>query len=127
MEKYIVDNIKINDFGANVVLTRKNGGVHKQHFPVNFVAGMHNGDIVRGLGKNDYIIPPAWVYRGRLHLTVKPVSEYRIKNFISDKFGFGDGMYFRYALARALIGRGIKPTFSDANNLRLFLYTDKVR
>lgn len=127
MEKYIVDNIKINDFGANVVLTRKNGGVHKQYFPVNFVAGMQNGDIVRGLGQNDYIIPPAWVYRGRLHLTVKPVSEYRIKNFISDKFGFGDGMYFRYALARALIGRGIMPTFSDANNLRLFLYADKVR
>lgn len=127
MEKYIVDNIKINDFGANVILTRKKGGVHKQHFPVNFVSGMRNGDIVSGLGVKDFIIPTAWVYRGRLHLTVKPVSEYRIKNFISDMFGFGDGVYFRYALARALIGRGIKPTFNGANNLRLFLYTDKVR
>ena len=36
-------------------------------------------------------------------------------------FDFDDGLFFRYALFRALWARGIMPTLSGANNLRLFL------
>lgn len=127
MKKYVVDDIKENFLGNAVLLKRGRGFVYRQVFPLYFTDGMRRGDVVCGLGAKDFIIPTAWVYRGRLDLTIEPVSEYRIKNFISDRFGFCDGIYFRYALARALWGRGITPTMNSTNNLRLFLHSNKTR
>lgn len=120
MRKYVVDNIYDNGAYASVVM-RSNSTFRKQLFTSDFVDGMKIGDKLLGLGNDDNLMPVAWVYRNRLHLVIEPISDYRIHNFVTEQFSLVDGMYFRYALMRTLSARGIAPTVSVTNNLRMFL------
>ena len=124
MKKYKINSIKYNNSDDAVMFVINNkGAIQAQVVPVDFIRGLQVGDDIRSLGFGGF--PIVWSCRDKLHLTITPFNENLIRNYASQNFDLGDGIYFRYLLARALSVRGIKPKFSTSKNLRLFLYGKK--
>ena len=121
MDRYRISFIKYYDLGANLFLEQKGQVVRNQIVPLDFSDGVRPGNVIYALGCRDTMMTAAWVCRDRLYLTLVPISDYRLKHFISQNFDFDDGLFFFFFLFRALWARGIMPTLSGANNLRLFL------
>ena len=120
MKKFVVDYIKNNDFYSSLLLC--NGKMaYNQTVPSSFARGIACGDIVRGLGRSDVSFPVACMYRNRLCLVIEPCNDYAVRNFTKEYFSFTDGLYFQYAVARALAARGVRPTLNAVDNLRMFL------
>lgn len=121
MKKYKIYNIKQNADGARVWMRASDKSETSLFVPDCFADGMKIGDKVRAFGKipNMYV---AWSYRNRVILSVKPLSDYAVQNFVANYMDGRDKMYFQYILVRALSARGITPSFRVSENLRLFLH-----
>ena len=121
MKKYKIYNIKQNADGARVWMRASDKSETSLFAPDYFADGMKIGDKVRAFGKipNMYV---AWSYRNRVILSVKPLSDYAVQNFVANYMDGRDKMYFQYILVRTLSARGITPSFRVSENLRLFLH-----
>lgn len=119
MQKYVITDVKDNGLFACVTM-QNNKCINNHIFTSGFANGMRTGDRVFALGKYD--MPIVWTYRDRIKFAIEPISDYRIRNFVSDNMDLMDGIYFRYVLMRALARRGIMPSIFVSNNLRMFLW-----
>lgn len=119
MQKYTVKNKKSSHGVFYVLLNAKNNETTIESFPYRFAVDMNLGDCVRSLGHGDFV--RAWTTGDKLFLPLEPVVDWRLRYYVHNNFDCIDGLYFRYALARALAARKIMPSLSTTRNLAMFL------
>lgn len=121
MEKYKVVGHHINQRGLTVFL-RGGGTVVSVVMPDEYKKYLPAGKIVWAhKNKQDHIV--AYSFGGRMYFLRRPTCAARHREFLNNFRGMSHGcldrIYFKIALARAVLANGGQPTWSAVKNFAI--------
>ncbi|MDE6478519.1 MAG: hypothetical protein K2L94_04725 [Alphaproteobacteria bacterium] len=121
MKKYKVINRVVNDMGLSVALGRR-GRTIVVYLPSEFRKCLPAGTTVwEHENQNGYVV--AYSFGGQMYFLRRPTCAARHREFLNNFRGMSHGcldrVYFKIALARAVLANGGQPTWSAVKNFAI--------